>query len=277
MPEHEEEDILDLTEDMPEEEHEQEEPEADEDAEEAESEGEDGFSIELEGEQEEDQPTLIKTLREELRATKRELHNHRRAQAEPAKIEVGPEPKLEDFDYEQDKWREAWDQWTERRHQSQNQERERNEQERVRNEEFERNVAKYRAKAAALPVRDFQDAEATVRDALPEMLQSAIITYTDDPAKLIYALYKHPTQLAALAKEPDPVKAILAMSKMEGKLKVTTRKAPPAPMSGNVQRGSAPVAAGDYEKNLEKLEKEAARTGNRTKVIEYKRAHKGGK
>jgi hypothetical protein len=104
-----------------------------------------------------------------------------------------------------------------------------------------------------------------------DMVQQAVIVKAAaDPALFLYALGKSEAKRAELAKIQDPIKLAAAVARMEGAVKVTTRKAP-AP--DRAQRGSAPMPGG-ADKELEKLEKEADRTGDRTKVIAYKRALK---
>jgi hypothetical protein len=265
--EHIDDDVLDLTEEQ------QIDDETLEETSEApEAEAQDEFAIELEGEEPVEETPLIRQLRAEVRDAKRELAERRKADA--PQVVVGERPTLEACDYDEDKFATKLEQWHERKAQAAENERKAEQAAQVRNQEFERAVSTYRSKAAALPVKDFQQAEEAVRGALPELLQSAIIQYADDPAKVVYALYKHPQKIAQLADEPDPIKAIKAVWNMERNIKVATRKPPPPPMAANIQRGSAPVAANDYDKQLEALEKKAERTGNRTEVIAFKRAHR---
>jgi hypothetical protein len=104
------------------------------------------------------------------------------------------------------------------------------------------------------------------------VLQSCLVSYTEDSAKVVYALSKHPAQLAKLAQETDPIKFVIAVRDMEKRIKTeVTRKAPPPPEASTIQRGSGSVSTTNSNKRLEQLEKDAARTGNRTPVIEYKR------
>jgi hypothetical protein len=83
------------------------------------------------------------------------------------------------------------------------------------------------------------------------------------------ALGKHPGKLAELAAIEDPIKFAAAVAKLEGTLKVQKRTRAPEPET--IERGNASVRQGGADQQLEKLEKEAARTGDRSKVIAYKR------
>lgn len=268
MTDHEDDDDLVLT---PPEGMEIDEPEDDPDADtpEGDEDGEDEFTIELEGEEAQDETPLIKQLREQIRERDKRLSVYQKTEA--PKIEVGPEPDMadDDVDYDQDKFKEKWRAWDERRRKAEAQESEQAQANAVREQENQRRLISYKAQAAALPVKDFDAAESAVVSALPEIHQSALLAYTDNPAKMVYALARHPQMLDKLANEPDPIKAIIMARDMERNLKVTQRKRPPAPESETIQRGSArPGLSSDKE--LERLEKEADRTGDRTKLIAYR-------
>jgi hypothetical protein len=232
------------------------------------TEPEDEFSLELEGEVEEEETPLIRRLREELTDTKRELAERRKA--DTPKIEVGEKPTLESCDFDPDRFDREYDAWKDRRDQAERQGREEKEKEEVRNREFQRKFAAYRGKLEAMPLPAEQKkaAEETIINALPTLLQSAIISYADDPAKVVVALHKYPQKLAQLAAEPDPIRFVLAIKELEGKLTVKKRTAP-APESETILRGSAPLS-GTSDKNEAKLEKEAERTGDRSKLIAYR-------
>jgi hypothetical protein len=93
------------------------------------------------------------------------------------------------------------------------------------------------------------------------MLQGA-----DNPALVVYALGKNPKKAQELAAIKDPVKFAFAVAKLEKELKVTNRKGSPCTRT-HVRNWSSFWAV---DSTLERLREEAARTGNMTKVIQYK-------
>lgn len=205
------------------------------------------FAIEIEGEVPEDETPLIKQLREQTRDQARELAEYRRANQ--PQIVVGEKPNRDDYyaDYETTELGDAaYDAaiiaWDGRRRAAANQETEAAQQAEVQNQQWQRQVAGYRAKATALPVQDFDQAETTVVSALPQIMQAAILKYAKAPEKVVYALYKHPATLAKLSQLTDPIELVLAVHELERNLKVTTRKAPPPPEADTIQRGSASVS-----------------------------------
>lgn len=233
---------------------------------------EESFAIELDGEQEDQEPPLVKTLRQEIRERDKELATYRRASA-PEKVEVGPKPKLDDpdVDYDDDKLTAKIESWVARKNQAEAQEREAEQAARARQEADNKRTAAYYAKLAAIPLpeEEKQAAHSTVETALNHTLQAAIVHYAKNPANVVIALAKHPQKLNQMAQMSDPIEFILAMREMEGNLKVVNRKKPPAPEADSIQRGSAPASA-SMDKKLDQMEKEAARTGDRTKLVAYK-------
>ena len=121
-----------------------------------------------------------------------------------------------------------------------------------------------------LKVRDFEDAEAVTGDALSNVQQGIIISGADNPALVVYALGKNPKRAKELAGITDPVQFAFAIAKLETQLKIQSKKTPPPPEK-SVRGGSAPVS-GAVDSTLERLRDEAARTGDMSKVIAYKRS-----
>jgi hypothetical protein len=95
-----------------------------------------------------------------------------------------------------------------------------------------------------------------------------VLQGADNPALVIYALGKNPKKAAELAKIEDPVKFAFAVAKLEKELKVTNRKAAPAPERMVSSTGRV---SGAVDSTLERLRAEAEKTGNYTKVLQYKR------
>lgn len=253
-------------------------PEGMDDQDEAENgnpdEGEDEFSIEFEGEVAEDETPLVKKLREELRDRERQLATIRKSEA--PKIEVGPKPDLDDFWHEGDPaaaFEKALVEWHDRKLKVETAEADASRAQQAREAEEQQRVINYRAKAAALPVKDFDVAEAAVVGALPQMHQSALLAYVDEPARLVYALYKHPQMLDKLAGEPDVIKALKMAWNMERNLKVTTRKKPPTPEAETIQRGSVAMTQ-TTDREEERLRAQAEKSGDYSALTRYKTSKK---
>lgn len=88
-------------------------------------------------------------------------------------------------------------------------------------------------------------------------------------ALLRYALGKNPKKAKELAAITDPVKFTFAIAKLEDKLKVAPRKTAPPP--DTVVRSSVAGSAA-VDSALKRLQDQADKTGDRTKVAAYLRS-----
>ncbi|WP_343518100.1 hypothetical protein [Sphingomonas sp.] len=225
------------------------------------------FSIELEGEVAEDETPLVKKLREEIRERDKRLAGYQRTEA--PKIEVGPKPTLETCEWDEERYEAELDAWKDLKAKAETAEADAARAQQAKDQENQQRVIAYKAKAAALPVKDFAQAEAAVVSVLPDIHQAALLAYTNNPAQLVYALAKHPQMLDRIASEPDPIRAIILARELEGRLKVTTRAKPPAPEAETIQRSSASMTqTGDKEE--ERLRKKAEETGDYSALTLYK-------
>jgi hypothetical protein len=129
----------------------------------------------------------------------------------------------------------------------------------------------YTTAKTALKVKDFEDAEAVAQELFSVTQQGVVLQGADNPALVIYAIGKNPKKAKELAAIKDHVKFAFAVAKLEKELKVTPRKTAPPPEKVVTGTGRS---SGAVDSTLERLREEAARTGNMTKVIAYKRQKK---
>jgi hypothetical protein len=132
----------------------------------------------------------------------------------------------------------------------------------------------FEQKKGRLEFEDRDEAISSVQSSLDLVQQAVIVKAAADPALFLYALSKSEAKRDELAKIHDPIKMAAAVARMEGAVKVTKGRKAPDP--DRPARGSASMPGGT-DKQLEKLEKEADRTGDRTKLIAYKKKLEGGK
>lgn len=212
---------------------------------------------------------LIRKLRAEIRDRDQRLAVYTKEEA-PKPIEVGPRPTIEEHDYDADKHAEAVEAWFKRRSDAQAQEADLTRAQEVTKTAWAAELADFNKKKTAMRAKDFNVAEEEVVSALTPIQQASIVKASENSAQVIYALGKHPKRLAELAAISDPVKFIAAVVRLEGTIKVTPRRQ--APDVDTPVRGSAPLATRGVDKVLERLEIEADKTGDRTKVIAHKKA-----
>lgn len=218
-------------------------------------------------------PDWVKQMRKENRELKRQLKTAPSTQQEQAKQEIilGKKPTLEDHDYDAEVYEQALDSWYDKKREYDQQEQARKaEQENVQ-KQWETVISDFEQKKVNLKVSDFDEAEDTIKESLSVVQQGILLQGAENSARVVYALGKNPKRLQEIASITDPVKFAFALAKLETQMKDNRRKAETSPEKGI--RGSAHISGGKDSK-LEALEREAEKTGDRSKVIAHKRSLK---
>lgn len=202
----------------------------------------------------------------ELRRLRKELEEAKKAGGVKEETEVlGPKPKAADFLYDEEKHAEAlleWGKKAERIKAAQEAE--------VR--EYNQKKASYDSQKAKVMARvdDFEEAEDAVVVALSTAQQNAILKVAETPTALVYSLGKNPKDLKALAEITDPIRFIAELVRFEARKKgMGTTASKPAP-EGRPPRSASGGASGTVDRELARLEKIAAQTGDRTPIREYR-------
>lgn len=183
-------------------------------------------------------------------------------------VELGPKPTPEDFDYDDDEYDAAIVEWTLKKQKVDEKAAQAKKLAEKAQADYSARLQKYYERKEAVGIDD--EAELTVKDKLSEKYQGIIIDVADDPATLILALSQphNKKALEGLAGETNILRFTKRLALLEASLKGQKKQKPlpDTPLTGSTaQRG----AAGD--KHLDALEREADRTGDRTKVQAYKR------
>jgi hypothetical protein len=189
-------------------------------------------------------------------------------QAENQPPAVGAKPKLEDHDYDAEKFEVALAGWFERKRQADEHAAKQKQSEEQQKQAWQARLDAYGKAKASLRVRDYEDAEASVTESLNVTQQGIIVSGAENPALVTYAIGKDPAKLKELAAIADPVKFAFAVAKLETQLKVNPRK--PAAAPEVIVKSTTRLAGGSHDQVLERLYDEADKTGDRTKVIAYK-------
>lgn len=205
---------------------------------------------------------LVKHLREEVRKRDKII-----AEREPPPtIEIGEKPTLVSYEYDEEKYEAALDAWKERTAAAAAQKAKAGETNAQVQQEWDRDHQSYQAKRAALKFADRDEVEGAALAVLDPSQQTTVVMVADNPALLLYALGKHPAKLAELAAITNPLKLAKAVALLEGKMTVAPRRKTPEPEE--IATGTAGFSAGG-DLAREKLEREAEKTGDRSKLIAY--------
>lgn len=212
----------------------------------------------------------------ELRKTNRELQRQNRelqgklqatSHTENKPVSLGAKPTLEAHDYDAERFEEALANWFERKRQADEENAKQETEVMNQQKAWQAKLEGYGKAKAELRVKDFEEAEAVAQELFNVTQQGVMLQGADNPALVVYALGKNPKKAKELSEIKDPVKFAFAVAKLEKDLKVTNRRQAPPPeriVSGTGR------SSGAVDSTLERLREEAARTGNMTKVIQYK-------
>lgn len=217
-------------------------------------------------------PQWVKDLRKENRELKKQLKsNPDTTKKVDEDLTLGEKPKLEQYAYDEDQYAEALDIWYDRKAKVDKRKAEVEAEQLKAQEQIEAVVNSYNEKKQKLKVRDFEEAESELVDKLSVQQQGLILEGADDPALVVYALGKNKARLEELAKITNPAKFAFAVAKLETQMKTSTRKAAVAPEKTIAGNGST---SGTADTTLDRLRKEAEKTGDYSKVVQYKRKQK---
>lgn len=229
-----------------------------------------GFADDAEAEA--DDTPLVKRLRDQLREAQRQA---KRAYREPAN-DADPEPQVParprstaDFDYDEDRFNAALDDYEAKKDEHAEWKLRQTQREASRRAVQDEQARKIEQQKSALGVSDYDARSSVVKDALTEGQLAVLINGADNPAQVIYALGRSQSRLDMLSGEQNLARFAVMLGKMEKDIKVSKRTAP-SPDSP-VRGATGSLAATGTDKKLAALEKEAERTGDRSKIAAYRR------
>jgi len=253
-------------------------PEVEEEVEQAE-EGQIVVSLgEEEPEEEDGGSEAFKRLRQHTREQAKrikqqeaELRELQKAKEVEKEVILGKRPELHDdgIDYDGDKFAEKLLEWNARKAEVEAKQRAEREKQEAIERDFQSKVEQYNTAKQSIGVPDYEDAEELAMSTLSKIQQGIIVAHADKPELVIYALGKNQKEAERLAAIADPIRFALAIRDLEKEKLKVSRKPSTAPEK-EVTRSASPSASVD--KHLDKLEAEADRTGDRSKVIAYKKS-----
>lgn len=218
-------------------------------------------------------PDWVRELRKSNREKDRRIRDLEQklstpAAAPQAAVVVGEKPTLEGCDWDAARFETELNEWHQRKLAASAEDEKKQKAEQAAKAAWQATLDAYGKAKTELKVRDFEDAEAQAADVLNVTQQGVILNGAENPALVIYALGKNPKKAKELASIADPVKFAFAVAKLETQLKVTPRSKS-APVPERVVRSGVPGAAA-VNNQLERLRAEAEKTGDYTKVHQYK-------
>lgn len=219
-------------------------------------------------------PEWVRNLRRENRELQKRLKEIEAAKAQEVDNELGPEPELEDpeYDFDTAAWKAAWRKWDDKRQQIEARKAEQAKAAEQAQQSWEAKVAAYHEAKTKVSFTDFDDAEAFVQDTFDTTQQGLLIKVAKDAPTLVYALGKNHKAAANLAGIKDYAEFVAEAVRLEMNVKTTRKPATSPEKTVTVPTGLGVTAA---DNTLERLREEAAKTGDFSKVMAYKRQMRG--
>jgi len=213
-------------------------------------------------------PEWVKDLRKQNRKQAREIADLKKAKADEKPSSLSAKPTLEAAAYDEDKFAAQLGDWyvEKRAHDdaATAKETEAEEQQQA----WQSRLGEYNEAKSSFAPDTIEDAEAIAREMLSETQQGVLIeALGKSAAPLLVGLAANEKRLKALASIKNPIRFAAEAARLESIMKTTTRRPKTVPEKRVV--GSASAQLGD--KTLEKLREEAAKTGDSTKVLAYRR------
>lgn len=221
-------------------------------------------------------PAWVRELRKSNREKERKIReleaklNTTATETKP--VALVSKPTLESCDYDSDEYEQKLADWYEHKREYDAAEASVAAQRDAEAKAWQDKLDSYAKAKASLKVRDYDEAEATALDTFDVTQQGIVLQGSDNPALLIYAIGRNAKRAKELASINDPVKFAFAVAKLETQLKVTNRKAATSP-ERTINSGGGRLS-GAIDSTLERLRAEALKTGDLSKVMEYKRRKK---
>lgn len=209
-----------------------------------------------------------KELKKQLREKEEELSRLKVAPSVQAQ-DIGPKPTLKDDDveYDAEKFEKKLLDWTEKKRKADEIVSKVQKEQESAQKAWDSKIATYDKAKRGLRVHDFDDAEDLVKELFSPTQLSVIIDGAKHPEELIYALGKRPELAKKMADIKNLARFTMELGVLETKVQ-STRKTAPAPEKVVRTNGSSPLAGGGQ---LARLEAEAEKTGDRSKIIAYNR------
>lgn len=192
-------------------------------------------------------------------------------QAAKDKIELRDKPKRDDYEYGQDdKYDDDLIAWNEdkKKHDAKKQSKE--DEAKQFQTTYDDRLQGFNTRKKSIAVDDYDAVENKIKGYLSDEQQSIGVYTLNKPEMVFLALSRNSKELERISKITEPLILASELGKIEARLKTTKRKAPPPETR---LKGTAAIG-GASDKHLEKLERDSEKTGDRTKILKYKREQK---
>lgn len=217
---------------------------------------------------------VIRDYKGQIKERDRNSHNPAAAMLPPASEFSDPEPALQDegIDFDPQKFTEAWKAWDKKRGEhAAGQERRQAKAQELQTTLIGKQTEYMTAKAELVKkFPQFNQAEKTAMEHLPDMLQATLLLHSDNPTMLVLAVGSNKKLRDQLLEaQQDPIKLGKLIGTIDAKARLAPRKRKAGESVPEV-RGEGGGVVANIEAEIEK----ARKGGDYTKVIALKRQRK---
>jgi hypothetical protein len=226
--------------------------------------------VQAEQEEPQDESVPIRDMRRRLRELNKENKElKRKLEPETKEPELGKEPSLEDFDYDEGAFRSAYKDWVKKSIEVEKKKEAEKEREQLAQKSFSEKVNAYNEAKKQYDPDEIEDAELYVQDLLSTVQQSLIVKVLQNPAEFVLRLGKDKDLASELSKITDPIDFAVKLASFESGTKMqpktTTKPAPEKTL-----RSSAPNEG--TNKRIEDALERARNTGDYDEYFKLKRS-----
>ncbi len=219
---------------------------------------------------------LVKHLRNTIKEKDRALREATKQQLQQPVIQqqiTQPPrmPQLSDdgIDYDESIYSAKVNEWAESNAKYQSQKAEQERQQQSLQQTHQQKVASYQERVKSLKVANYQQAEQSVMEDVPEQIQAMIIHFAEKPEMVVLALGRNAELRQQMANATDPVAVGRLIGSIESKAKIMPKPKTNAAATPEVKGGNGAVL-----NNLDKLKEKARETGDWSQYFAAKKAKK---
>jgi len=216
-------------------------------------------------------PEWVKDLRRVNRAQARELTELKKAKADDKPSSLSAKPTLEGSGYDEEKHGKLLDVWYDEKRTHDDAETAKETEAETQRVAWQSRLEEYNDAKSSFTQDTIDDAEAIAREMLTDTQQGVLVeALGKGAAALLVGLAANDTRFKALASIKNPIRFAAEAARLESIMKTTTRRPKTIPEKRVVGSGASQMG----DKTLEKLEAEAEKSGDRSKIVAHKRALK---
>ena len=204
---------------------------------------------------------------EQLKAKIKELANGSGQAQEVPKL--GPMPKLEDHNYDEEEYQEAMAQWYATKQVVEANDRRAREEAQRQDEQIRATQERYQQDKRSLERDDFDEREKAVVGQLSEIQHALVLHIADTPARFLYTLSGYPKLAAELAAIKDSALFVKKVAQLETTLRAKKPKRAETKPETKLGNSGAGRRVGSSDEKLKRLIKQAQETGDVTALRRY--------